>query len=87
MKLNQELLNRTYPEGTTKEQWDKYEDDLKKHEEYCRNTKPKKSDYGKGIINPPLDEPASYERDLAEWEMMCSCDGPNKPGYFRANND
>lgn len=76
MKLNQELLNRTYPEGTTKEQWDKYEADLKKHEEYCKNTKP-----------DDFMDSSEYRKAMAEWEMMCSCDAPNKPGYFRANND
>lgn len=77
---------KTYPEGTTKEQWDQYEIDLKKHQEYCKSTKPLQSDYGKGSLNP-IDEPQSYESDLAEWEMMCSCDAPNRPGYYRANND
>lgn len=28
-----------------------------------------------------------YQKALAEWKMMCSCDAPNKPGYYRANND
>jgi len=28
-----------------------------------------------------------YRKELAEWEMKRSCDAPNKPGYYRANND
>ena len=31
MKLNQELLNRTYPEGTTKEQWDIAKSNVEKY--------------------------------------------------------
>ncbi len=28
-----------------------------------------------------------YKKDLSEWQMKRSCDAPNKPGYYRANND
>ena len=26
-------------------------------------------------------------KEYSQWEMMRSCDAPNKPGYYRANND
>lgn len=29
----------------------------------------------------------TYERDLAEWHKEFHMDAPNKPGYYRANND
>jgi hypothetical protein len=83
-------MNRdmTFPEGTTKEQWDKYYTDLAAHEDYCEKIKPKKSDYGY-INNMPPDEDVerAYESALSEWHMRLHCDAPNKPGYYRANND
>jgi hypothetical protein len=37
----------------------------------------------------PLDynDPANYKQDLSEWDKAYSMDMPNKPGYYRANND
>lgn len=26
-------------------------------------------------------------KEYSQWEMMRSCDAPNRPGYYRANND
>jgi len=28
-----------------------------------------------------------YKKELSEWEMKRSCDAPNRPGYYRSNND
>ena len=66
---------------TTKEQWDAYEIAMKRHEDYCQSTRPKQEDY----TGPLADE--NYRREMTDWEMMRSCDEPNKPGYYRANND
>lgn len=68
------------PEGTTQEQWDQYYIDLKAHEEKCERERPRKMYYHISIQD-------EYEKDLSAWEMMRSCDAPNKPGYLRANND
>jgi len=88
---------KTYPEGTTKEQWDQYEIALKKHEEYCEKTKPVEPQWSDYKNVSPINEHIyeqnfrqridDYRKAKSEWEMMRSCDGPNKPGYFRANND
>lgn len=83
-----------YPKGTTKEQWDRYYEDLKQHEARVEREKP---------IPPPLyfthytvggrtaetssEAARIYKLAYSEWEMMRSCDEPNKPGYYRANND
>ena len=57
------------PKGTTQEQWDRYELDMKAHEDFCAREKP------------------TDPEKLGAWEMMRFCDAPNKPGYYRANND
>lgn len=78
-----------YPKGTTKEQWERYYDDLKAHENRCDKEKPKNTDYGYDSMfgfRAEADRTA-YNKAHANWEMMCSCDAPNKPGYYRANND
>lgn len=88
--LNSYFMERltTYPKGTTKEQWDRYYSDLKSHEDYCESIKPKKEDYGYIKNMPPdPDGERKYESALSEWHMKLSCDAPNKPGYYRANND
>jgi len=80
----------TYPKDlngkpTTKEQWDQYEADLKIHEMrieimriFLERVLLRVSLYG-------IDEAREYfTKDL---DKDLSMDAPNKPGYFRANND
>jgi len=90
-----------YPKGTTKEQWDRYAIDLKAHEERVAREKPIEPDHLKykeqkykgewtfipGYLERYSNDWDAYQKKLSEWEMMCSCDAPNKPGYYRANND
>lgn len=57
---------------------EQYEADLKAHEEYCARIKPKRENY--------LTEQA-FNTDMSEWGKKLSMDAPNKPGYYRANND
>lgn len=57
---------------------DKYEKDLKDHQDYCAKIKPKRESY--------LTEQA-FNTDMSEWDRKVSMDAPNKPGYYRANND
>ena len=83
--------------GTTIEQWDRYYADLKAHEERCEREKPTPIPpyFTHYIPTPNWPEHAEtrqnaeriYNQALSQWEMMCSCDAPNKPGYYRANND
>ncbi len=55
---------------------------------YMEQKKPKKEDYGY-INNMPPDEDGerAYETAMSDWHMEFFCDAPNKPGYYRANND
>lgn len=55
-----------------------YEAERKSHEAYCEQKKPKRENY--------LTEKA-FTTDWAEWDRMRFMDAPNKPGYYRANND
>ena len=79
-----------YPKGTTKEQWDQYEKDCVKHNKFiedykffltriCRHLE----QFGQNKWTPR--EIMSYM--TSEIDMAESMDAPNKPGYYRANND
>lgn len=75
-------------EDTSLPQWQEYYRNLKSFNERM---------YAKKPIRPDREyfpDDASFERALdgyqirlGEWEMALSCDAPNKPGYYRANND
>ncbi|HYF69116.1 MAG TPA: hypothetical protein VD884_13325 [Ohtaekwangia sp.] len=80
-----------YPKGTTKEQWDSYAEDVKRHQEFIKNYRffldricnhlswlDKNAEWAAGDIRIAI----SREIDKAE-----SMDAPNEPGYYRANND
>ena len=62
----------------TQQDWDRYYEDLAAHEERVKREEP-------DIENYPTEK--AYLAAVSEWEIMRSCDAPNKPGYFRANND
>jgi hypothetical protein len=72
------METKTLPAGTTQEQWDRYYEDLKCHEKRVIDTTPNGRNYN---------TIAEFRKAISEWEMMRSCDAPNKPGYYRANND
>jgi hypothetical protein len=83
-----------YPKGTTKEQWDRYESEMKAHDERVKRLQPDPAKYG--FESSSLENQGgwtieggeqAFRRAVSEWEMMRSCDAPNKPGYYRANND
>lgn len=63
---------------TTKEQWDAYEIERKAHEDHWQAKKPYRTQFA---------TTAEYNKALSEWDMAYHCMAPNKPGYFRANND
>lgn len=91
------METKKYPEGTTKEQWERYYEDLKHHEEYMARTKPIPPPLYFSLYKPTPNYPTHAETQMeairiynvamSEWKMAYSCDAPNKPGYFRANND
>ena len=62
----------------TQEQLDAYNIAVKKHEAYCEKMKPLRENY--------ITEQA-FQIDTNEWSKIVSMDAPNKPGYYRANND
>ena len=67
--------------GHPSEEWgpmDQWEKDVKDFENRMEERKPDPEDF---------DNKEMYDKALAEWEMALSCDRPNKPGYYRANND
>jgi hypothetical protein len=57
---------------------DEYEKRVAQFEIYMEGIKPKRDDY-------PSDE--AYIAASNKWDMDLFCDRPNKPGYYRANND
>ena len=67
--------------GHPSEEWsemDQYEKALKEFEDRMENEKPYPQDY---------DSTEEYRKEYDAWLMACSCDRPNRPGYYRANND
>jgi hypothetical protein len=81
----------TYPKGTTKEQWDQYHIDVKNHEKFIEDYK-----FFLNRITRHLEwmKPNNTwtTRDILvaisdEIDRSHSMDAPNKPGYYRANND
>lgn len=95
-----EAETKNYPKGTTKEQWDRYEADLLSHKAHCLDKMPYLVDAFKDALEDLVKayqlDPEKYStvinarKKLAEyeaWSMMRSMNEPNKPGYYRANND
>jgi len=68
--------------GTTEEQWEIYYAELKEHEERYTERKPKSLGVG---ASPEQEQ--DYRHRLNDWERGYFMDAPNKPGYYRANND
>lgn len=75
------LINK----GTTIEQWERYYVESKEFEERMQAKKPKREDYQSDVYGGFTEE--AYQKDLSAWQMAYSCDAPNKPGYYRANDD
>lgn len=91
--LNKKIMEKemTYPTGTTKEQWDRYDQDLAKHEEFYH-------DYAfyldRILRHLEWVRPSNtWTTDDIKKTIACeidrarSMDAPNKPGYEFANND
>ncbi len=73
-----ELIPKVVPEGTTRDQWVQWATQQVNHEDYCAKVRPKKEAF-------TSDE--EYDSEMMEWHRKVSCDAPNKPGYYRSNND
>lgn len=74
------------PKGTTEQQWFDYHERALKHEERIEREMPQKEDMEFNSSENGFDE-QKYNAAHSEWQMMSSCDAPNQPGYYRANND
>lgn len=79
---NRIIKENPYPKGTTTEQLERYGLDLLSHEQRCENERPRPDEF-----NDLNGGEAAYIAAYRAWEMVRSCDAPNKPGYYRANND
>jgi hypothetical protein len=75
----------TYPKGTTKEQWDQYELDLHNHTNWCDS----RMQFAETVIK--MVQIHGYEKAYELVKRIIdetrSMNAPNKPGYYRANND
>lgn len=84
----QKLGYKKMPEGTTQAQWDQYELDQKNHEAWINGRKEFMNEVlemvqSKHIIQIEVIRD-HFTRKLDE---KLSMDAPNRPGYYRANND
>lgn len=82
MSYDENRISDQIDGGLLKQQWDQYEIDLKAHKERCGRERPRPEDF-----NDLNGGEAAYNAAYQEWEKMRFCDAPNKPGYYRANND
>jgi len=76
-------------DGTTNEEWKRYWADLASHTEYIQILR---IGFEKAlrVIKTRVTEEDFKRIESAlnsELSMAESCDAPNKPGYYRANND
>lgn len=85
---------KTYPKGTTKEQWERYEKELSSHEDFIKNYKyflERITEYldwqGQRLHKPSWTTPEIKDWVGSEISAKSSMDAPNKPGYYRAAND
>lgn len=67
-----------YPDGTTPQQWADYYAAVENHKARMAAKKPNRKEYSSHV---------EFDRAMSRWDMERSCDAPNPPGYYRANND
>ena len=84
--------NMKIPAGTTKEQWDAYEIEKAAFEARMESIKPQMPSSLDFPISKRGDEEfhyamEEYKKAYREWDRAHSMDAPNKPGYYRSNND
>lgn len=93
------MIEKIFPEGTTFEQWQRYEDECQVHDTAMRYKEIYFDFVCKMLQNniekfpaewkaEPMLMAKAFESNMQhELSMSRSCDAPNKPGYYRANND
>lgn len=72
-------INGTWQKAKTESpEWQRYYADLAKHNSYYDGRKPKRENFASD---------AEWLTAFNEWSMDEAMSAPNKPGYYRANND
>jgi hypothetical protein len=74
-------------EDTSLPEWQQYYKDLKEFQESMYTKEPKREQFGWNNGWHSEEQERDYHKAYSEWDMALSCDAPNKPGYYRANND
>jgi hypothetical protein len=59
-------------------EWDEYHLEMFEHEKYYSERKP---------LREKFESEEDFKKAYREWDMSKSMNEPNKPGYYRANND
>lgn len=83
-----------YPKGTTKEQWDRYNEQKAAHNKFIEQYR----FFLNRIVDhlewqgKRMNKNSWTPSEIKDWVMSeivksASMDAPNKPGYYRANND
>lgn len=63
---------------TSSPEWERYYADLKAHKEFMKLRQPRVLDF---------QTLADYQNAYSRWQFDSAMSAPNKPGYYRANND
>lgn len=85
--LRDSEIDAILTKGTTTEQWDRYYIDQKEHEAHCERFKPQKEDMEFVDSTTGAFRQDKFDSAMSEWHRKLHMDAPNKPGYYRANND
>lgn len=73
-----ELARKVMKVKSDREAKDRYEKELAHHNEFFEARKPKREHYQDDL---------SFGHAYTQWSFQYNMDMPNKPGYYRANND
>lgn len=77
-----------YGQEISQERMDEYYKELSAFENKMYAIEPKKQQFGfDGKMWPDYESEKKFQDAYSEWHMSLHCDAPNKPGYYRANND
>jgi len=66
---------------------EEYYKELSAHENNMRDIEPKKEQFGFNNGWPDQESERVFDAAYSEWHKKLFMDAPNKPGYYRANND
>ncbi len=95
----EDMYSKGFPEGTTMEQWQSYFIQCHAHEHsmkqkeinfdtVCHYLKKNVEKFSAEWKENPSLMASDFEKNMkSELDMSRSCDAPNKPDYYRANND